>query len=498
MYVSGYYTSDSLVIGTVTLQNAGLSFSDMFLAKYDSSGNFLWAQRAGGSMNDRGISVTTDIAGNVYLTGYFYSPTITFGTYTFTNAGNVGDIFIVKYDPSGNVLWATKEGSAGLEIPYAIHVDATGNITVAGRFSSSSITFGTTTLRQAGSMDIFVVKYSAAGNVLWAAGAGGGGNDEAYSIDGDGSGNIYVAGHFNGSALFGTIPLISTSGFADAFLAKYDSSGTLIWAKKAGGNGDDRANAVSVDASGNSYVAGFFSNDSISFGSLILPNAPGDNSFVAKYDAAGNVSWAHGVGGDSRALALTISSGNVYACGVFTGDTLSYGPSNLIIDGNADLFLLNCDTAGTTKWAIKQTSDGGSNEFATAITADVWGNIIIGGYFDSDPITFGPSVLSNTGTGFDMFLARFGSTIPTGIEDLQQSNTAIIYPNPASGHFILKSAVTIKAIEIYTLTGNKICILNYPERQEKIEVNISSLPAGIYFVKVFDGNNSYCKKLIVE
>ncbi len=495
--VSGYFASDSIIIGSVILYNNTPGFDDMFIAKYDSSGNFLWAQSAGGSMDDKGFSVTTDAAGNVYLTGYFYSPTITIGTYTFTNAGNVGDIFIVKYDPSGNILWATKEGGPGVEIPYSINVDAAGNMVVVGRFSSLSITFGTYTLTQAGSMDVFVVKYDAGGNVLWAKGAGGGSNDEAYSVDVDASGNILMAGYFATTALFGTITLTSTSGQADAFLAKYDSSGTVLWAKKAGGNGDDRANAVSVDASGNRYIAGFFTNDPISFGTIVLPNAPGDNSFVAKYDAAGTVQWAHGLSGDSKALALTVTPGTIYACGVFQDDTLTYGPSTLLLDGNADFFLLNCDLAGTPNWAVKQTSGGASSEFANSIAADAWGNIIIGGYFNSDPIAFGPSVLSNTGSGFDMFVARLGVT-PTGIEYLQNANEFAIYPNPGNGQFILRSDEDLKSIEIYNLTGEKIYSMSNLKQQLQNEINISTLPDGIYFVQLQSENGVSIQKLIVQ
>ena len=109
IYVSGYFTSNTVTIGGYTLQNMGLSFNDGFLAKYDPLGNVLWAQRFGGTGNDRGTSVTTDNDGNVYLTGYFYSPTIVFGTDTLKNAGNVGDIFIVKFDGSGKILWADRK-----------------------------------------------------------------------------------------------------------------------------------------------------------------------------------------------------------------------------------------------------------------------------------------------------------------------------------------------------------------------------------------------------
>ena len=254
VYVSGYFSSDSITIEKFTLQNAGLSFNDIFLAKYDPSGNLLWAQRFGGSSNDRGTSITSDKAGNVYLTGYFYSPTIVFGSDTLINAGNVGDIFIVKFDNQGNVIWAKREGAIGLEIPHSITVDALNNIIVTGRFSSNSITLGATTLLLAGSMDVFLVKYDPSGNILWAKGAGGGSNDEGYSVSTDSSGNIYVAGYFTQPSNFGAIKLIS-KGISDMFLAKYDPSGNILWAKNAGGNGDDRANAVKTDASGNCPAA---------------------------------------------------------------------------------------------------------------------------------------------------------------------------------------------------------------------------------------------------
>ena len=380
VYISGYYSSDSIVIGTITLQNAGLSFNDIFVAKYDPTGNLLWAQRFGGSGNDRGTSITTDNTGNVYLTGYFYSPTIVFGTDTLTNAGNVGDIFVVKFDNLGHVIWAKRDGGVGLEIPHSILVDGNNNVLVAGRFSSNSITFGTTTLLQAGSMDVFLVKYDPSGNVLWAKGAGGGSNDEGYCLSTDISGNIYLAGYFTQPSNFGTIRLTSV-GISDMFLAKYDPSGNVLWAKRAGGNGDDRANAVKTDASGNSYVTGIYTNDSISFGSVIIPNKAVDNSFVAKYDTDGNVIWAKGLGADCEALGLTVFNSDVYVCGTFSAETLNYGSSSLILAGSTDFFLLNCDANGNPKWVIKQTSDGESSEIANSIDVDRSGNLIVAGTF---------------------------------------------------------------------------------------------------------------------
>ncbi|MBI3502643.1 MAG: SBBP repeat-containing protein, partial [Bacteroidetes bacterium] len=112
---------------------------------------YLWAQHAGGTSYDEGRSIATDANGNVLVTGIFQSSTITFGTTTLTNA-NAGypDIFIVKYDASGNVLWAKSAGGTSADYGYGIAADANGNVLVTGYFLSPAITFGTTTLTNAG------------------------------------------------------------------------------------------------------------------------------------------------------------------------------------------------------------------------------------------------------------------------------------------------------------------------------------------------------------
>ena len=124
---------------------------------------FLWAQRAGGTDSDYGYSCSTDASGNIFVTGYFYSPSITFGTTTLTNAsaGN-NDMFIVKYDSNGNVLWAKSAGGTSNDMGKSCSTDANGNVFVTGYFDSPSITFGSTTLTNAGGDDMFIVKLSGA------------------------------------------------------------------------------------------------------------------------------------------------------------------------------------------------------------------------------------------------------------------------------------------------------------------------------------------------
>jgi hypothetical protein len=144
------------------------------------------------------------------------------------------DMFIVKYGADGNAVWAKNAGgrSNGWGIATTHDSEGSENVFVTGAFNSSSITFGTTTLTNSGSSDIFIVKYDASSNVLWAKSAGGTGGDIAWSIAADGSGNVYVTGTFNSPSItFGTITLSNTNNCGDMFIAKYDPNGNVLWAK---------------------------------------------------------------------------------------------------------------------------------------------------------------------------------------------------------------------------------------------------------------------------
>ncbi len=130
--------------------------------------NWLWAKNEGGTSNDFSTSIVADVSGNTYVTGRFFSSTITFGPTTLINADNTAathDIFISKYDPAGNLLWAKREGGSLNDAGQSISVDAAGNIYVAGYFYSPTIAFGAIILTKTGNYNMFFVKYDPAGNV---------------------------------------------------------------------------------------------------------------------------------------------------------------------------------------------------------------------------------------------------------------------------------------------------------------------------------------------
>ena len=184
------------------------------------------AKSSGSSISAVGFSLTAGSPGSVYVTGYFSSPTITFGTTTLTNASGNNDLFLVKYDSSGSVLWAKRAGGNDQDYAYAVTTDQSGSVYLAGIFQSPTITFGGTVLANAGMYNMFLVKYAADGSVLWAKSAGGSSADEATSVAADLSGSVYMTGYFGSPVLTFGATTLTTSAWPIIFLAKYNE-GTL-------------------------------------------------------------------------------------------------------------------------------------------------------------------------------------------------------------------------------------------------------------------------------
>ncbi|HYV92883.1 MAG TPA: T9SS type A sorting domain-containing protein [Chitinophagales bacterium] len=504
----GSYLSPTITFGSITLLNTN-GFADMFILKYDSAGNVLWAKTYGGSYYDYPFCVTADASGNIIVAGDFDSPTITFGSTTLTSVGS-GDMFIVKYDAAGNVLWAKSAGGADdYDHARSVTTDSLGNIIAVGYFKSADITFGSTTLLNVSNNnleDIFIVKYDAAGNVLWAKSAGGNYGDAAYSVTADAAGNIIAAGIFYSTTLtFGSTTLTNANAgnYDDIFIVKYDSAGNVLWAKSAGGIANDVAYAVTTDPSGNIIAAGYFLSASITFDSSTFLNAGGSDMFIVKYDTAGNVLWAKSAGGTSNdgAIAITTdASGNIIATGSFYG-TITFGSTTLSSAGEADIFIVKYDTAGNVTWA--NSAGGIGYDSPSSITADASGNIIAAGDFASSTLTFGSTTLTNAG-GYDMFVAKLGTILSTGINDIPASrSTTGIFPNPFSGSttisFSLEQSQNV-SLRIFDMNGRLVTTLAdayFEEGDHEIVWNTENLNPGIYFLRFQSAENSETVRLAV-
>jgi hypothetical protein len=246
--------------GTANLVSAGSS--DVFISKLDSSGNYVWAKRFGGTDSDEGFSITLDSSGNVYTTGIFRS-TVDFdpgdGIANLTSAGNT-DVFVSKLNSSGNLVWAKKFGGTSPDEGKSIAIDSTGNVYTTGTFRGT-VDFdpgaGTANLVAAGGnsdIDVFISKLDTSGNYVWAKGFGGTDIDSGRSIAVDTNGNVYTTGIFRSTADFdpgaGTTNLTSAGG-PDVFISKLDSSGNFVWAKRFGGTSGEYGVAIDLDSTGN-------------------------------------------------------------------------------------------------------------------------------------------------------------------------------------------------------------------------------------------------------
>jgi len=314
---------------------------DVYVRKYDASGNVLWTQQWGkrGYNNFRGLAV--EASGNFYVAGdmtdfsdatnYYvnkYDPSGTLlRTQVTTSRTNAialdanGNLYVAdhaadgpitstsvpvslrKYDANGVTQWSAHFGTPGIESAADIAVDASGNVYVA------SDTLGTVENANTGKYDGLLYKFDAAGTLLWTQHFADPSEDAVGGVAVDALGNVYVAGHTDG-ALGG-----ANAGEYDAFIRKYDSDGQVLWTKQFGTSVGDLIWTIRLDTLGNAYVAGPTS------GALAgpLPPPPSYNAFVRKYDPNGAVQWTQQCSAlyTSTLYALAIAaSGNVYGAGV--------------------------------------------------------------------------------------------------------------------------------------------------------------------------------------
>jgi len=496
-YVTGYFNMSITFDVNHTFFSNGSA--DLYIVKYDPVGNVIWVKSAGGNDFDISTSVAVDKLGNVYLTGYFKSSSLTFGSTTLVNAGGSSyDIFIVKYDPDGNVLWAQSIGGTGDDRGYCIAVDDPGNIFIAGYFFSPTIMIGTFTLTNNGFSDIFIAKYTTDGTALWVNSPVGPGWEYIYGVAVDHSGNSFIAGKLNGNTLtFGTIVLVKVANH-DMFVAKYSSTGQVLWAKNAGVSGDNSSNFVAADIYGSCFVTGRFGGNSITFGSFTLTNAGNGDVFLVKYDVPGNVIWAKSAGGAQNDEAYSVTadkSGYIYAAGYFKSVSIDFGSNvltNISSSGTADMFITEYDPDGNNIWAL--SAGGTGDEIAYSVAVDSLRNSFSAGYIGSSTVVFGNTTLSSNGST-DMFVAKTDN-LPVSIKENQSSGDYFsVFPNPAND-FLLINVPSMSSVEILNARG-QVC-KKLTNHLSETKIDISELTGGLYLIKVTKGNEILTSKFIKE
>ncbi len=382
----------------------------------------------GGGGDDFGTGVATDAFGNVYMAGVTNSPNnIGSGGFQDTLGGQY-DAFLVKFDPSGNRLWATYYGDEGNEYGgngttgSMVATDVAGNVYLAGSTDgySFNLASGGFQNNRGGGYDGFLVKFDANGNRLWATYYGGLSDEEVTSVATDPAGNVYLAGSTvssNGIASGGFEDTLS-SGTVGAFLVKFNTNGNRLWATYYAGTSQEYGYGIATDTAGNVYLTGA-AFDTIGIASGGFQNTFGggqEDAFLVKFDANGNRLWATyygGAGNEQGKHVATDIAGNVFMAG-FTGSTDSIafqGFQNNYANGNnpfwgSDAFLVKFDANGNRLWATYYGASG--IDEAESIATDATGNVFMAGStFSTDSIASGGFLNTYTAEDNMCFLVKF-------------------------------------------------------------------------------------------
>ncbi len=438
VYVGGYFGSASILVGTVTLVNSG--GGDVFVAKYDPNGNFLWVQKIGGSLSESISGLATDPVGNVYATGYFSSPLVFVAPLTMTTvAGGNPDVFVGCFNSAGVPQWLNAYGGAGSQQSSGCAFSNSLNcLYVTGYYYTTTMAIGATTLNNtsaSGKSDVFLAKFTAGGAPVWARTTGGvGADDISGGVAVDANGNPHFGGTFSptlvlGPTVIGTTTITSVGGI-DFFTAKYDAAGTFLWARGAGSTGAEFYGGIKVDGSGNVCFDGYYQGAPLVIGNLTLTASGGYDGFVAQYNSAGTPLWANKLysAGDEYVDDITVdANNNIYVAGSFAGTIITIGTATLnnSLPGAIDAFVAKYNSAGVYQWAAK--SVGTTDEWAYGVCADAAGNIFVTGDYNTAGVSFGANVLANNG-GADLYLSKIGCVTPsiTGTPTLCSGSSLIL------------------------------------------------------------------------
>ncbi len=374
------------------------------MIKYDAVGGCIWSRSFGtaavGNISET-KGVAADAAGNVYLLGYIIN-SVDFGGGVLTSTTpDESDVLLAKFSPAGNHLWSKRFGGAGNQYARGISTDSQGNVIITG-FYFGTLDFGGGALPSAGATDVYVAKFSPAGNHLWSKRYGNLSGQESYAVAIDAADNIVVVGTLKGNMNFGG-GLLTSLGLGDVFLAKLDPMGNHVWSKRFGDMVDQTGAGVAVDPAGNIIAVGSFAG-TLNLGGQNLVSAGGTDAWIAKFSPAGVHLWSRaGAGNNNQALTGVSSDvfGNVTATG-FLSDTADFGGGALTAIAGQDVVVARYSAAGSHLWSKRY--GGAGTELGRATAAAATGEVFITGLVTS-PTDFGGGVMAGGG-GEDIFLFK--------------------------------------------------------------------------------------------
>jgi len=485
--------------------------NDGFLFKLDPSGTLIWSKQFSSNNAVKVNSLAIDRNNNIIVLGH-YRVSVKFDTVVMiTNNTDTlisSNMFISKFDPNGNLLWAKSTGGTAYD-GNSICIDLNNDIVITGR--SINVVFFDT-LSQITTIDsffvpypspvwvpyhpetAFIAKYDQYGNKLWIKVMGGYPKD----VISDNIGNIIVTGYFSHSHTLFDTTLVPPIGTETAFLVQYSSSGSLNWIRTSGGSANSNSgHGLAVDSENNIYQSGKVFGNNVQFGGNIIIPFAGIDAFLTKYDLHGNLIWNHLIGSPTTmnghrnancGIAVKIDNNeDIYLIGYFY-DTLTFETTTLRSNGAYDLLLVKYSSDGTVLSAGQYSDYGWISGNDLSIGND--NNLYLTGlttknYWSSQYPAYG-------------FIGRVNNSIPTALPSdvIKNSQSNVhVYPNPSNGviHIEFTDLKNPKRVEIFSSDGKRIRELTCTNSNISVEIKNE----GIYFIVIQIGYKVITRQVVV-
>lgn len=558
MYVTGGFT-DSLTFNTEPTPTVLVSSGgyNVFLAKYDASGNCLWVRTARGNKStpdslsiNGSLCIAVDSIGDSYIGGGFVRT-----LFFIDGQNNVAaklssadtsiynfEFFAAKYNTNGDLLWTVGGNSGshgdaadlnhGVNGVTSIILDSQGLPYIGGRFSGGNFLGQNVGLEEDG--DFFLAALTPdSGKVAWGWILGTPGEDGVMSLSLDVYGYINALGFMGqGTIAFPTNPetdLTDNSDSADTFVAKFDVNGNCLWAQLIGGTDLIFPEDISTDTLGNVYISGAFKGTT-TFGPGIKLTATGsyNDGFVAKYDFDGNCTWARRFGGDTFAEGNRIAAdgiGNSFVFSTFEKDVVFGSDSQQNKDSLAasyvGMVVAKYDSSGNFQWVktLNCTGWGGIGEIKSDIcpvtnnplqisySNNNGGNLLLSGDFNKQ-LNLDSYSFTAPGNARNSFIARLsltGNTTAVSNSNQLPLNFSLSqnYPNPFNPTTTIQYAIPKEehvTLKVYDEIGREVATLvngGKEAGQHIVNFNGSNLASGIYYYRINAGNFTQVKKLML-
>jgi hypothetical protein len=518
IYIAGHF-GDVLQLGDTTFTAYEAPNTDIFLAKLDPQGNFIWSRQFGFASTEYCNDMTIGPDGNLYITGQ-YSDSLRFDQFLLYTPDAWSSLYVAKFDTSGQVLWAEHSSGFGFSHIHnkgnSVAVDAQGNCYVGGSFSSDSLFIDDLVITRSvgpegeGVSNGIVVKFDPTGEAVWAAWDEIGTNpgfNEVTRLTLDDQDNIYAGGIFGGLQLVLGGDTLATQNMEDGFFGKIDPSGNYLWTHAITGFSLFQFTYETITGLAWSptglYVAGGYMGESVTLGNLTIPHPNLNefdmvNLFLFKLDEDGTILWGKAYGeADCQEYINNISftpeatvliSGGHMKTFQMDGNTLPNGTSCVWLDG----FLAEIDPDGNPQWV----KTGGGNDqhdwFSDALM--IGDSIYACGFTTSSPAHFDALTLNSNDIYPNTFVTLLQMPSTTSIGTVATIQTTLLHPIPARDVVHIHVEGKILKCEAFDGLGQAVVL----QMSGPNQLNVEQLTGSVYLLRITTDEGVFYSRLIKE